>query len=33
MKLSVTEYVASDKEYTDKALVNEEYDKVNDEID
>jgi hypothetical protein len=27
------EYVAYDKEYTDEALDNEEYDKMNDEID
>jgi hypothetical protein len=27
------EYVAYDKEYTDEALDNEEYDKKNDEID
>ena len=27
------EYVAYDKEYTDEALDNEEYDKKNDKID
>jgi hypothetical protein len=30
---SGVEYVAYDKEFTDEALDNEEYDKKNDEID